>query len=55
VVLVADATDSPSVEIVAKMTRVLLTTAGPYAKFGLPLVKVRRGWGEGEWGVREVR
>ena len=37
-VLVADSSDQPAVDDIATRTRVLLTTAGPYARFGTPLV-----------------
>jgi short subunit dehydrogenase-like uncharacterized protein len=38
-VLVADATDTPALEKVAVSTRVVITTVGPYAKFGRDLVR----------------
>ncbi|GIM95542.1 saccharopine dehydrogenase family protein [Paractinoplanes toevensis] len=38
-VLVADATDAPALEKVAVSTRVVITTVGPYAKFGKDLVR----------------
>ncbi|GIF19566.1 short subunit dehydrogenase-like uncharacterized protein [Actinoplanes tereljensis] len=38
-VLVADATDAPALEKVAASTRVVITTVGPYAKFGKDLVR----------------
>jgi len=37
-VLVADSTDQPAVDDIVRRTRVLLTTAGPFARFGTPLV-----------------
>ena len=37
-VLVADSGDQPAVDDIAERTRVLLTTAGPYARIGTPLV-----------------
>lgn len=38
-VLVADTTDAPSLRAMAEQTRVLVTTVGPYAKYGLPVVE----------------
>jgi len=37
-VLVADSADADSLAAVAKRTKVVCTTVGPYAKYGLPLV-----------------
>src|SRR3970040_804997 len=37
-VLVPASSDQPAVDDIATRTRVLLTTAGPYARFGTPLV-----------------
>jgi short subunit dehydrogenase-like uncharacterized protein len=37
-VLVADSSDQPAVDDIAKRTRVLLTTAGPFARYGSTLV-----------------
>src|SRR3970040_232605 len=37
-VLVADSSDQPAVDDIVRRTRVLLTTAGPFARFGTPLV-----------------
>lgn len=44
-VVVADVTDSVSLDAMCSRTRVLLTTVGPYKKYGLPVVKsaVRQG------------
>ncbi len=39
-ILIADSADEASLRAVAKVTRVVCTTVGPYAKYGLPLVKV---------------
>jgi short subunit dehydrogenase-like uncharacterized protein len=38
-VLVADASDAPALEKVAAATRVVISTVGPYAKFGKALVR----------------
>ncbi|MCA2977957.1 MAG: saccharopine dehydrogenase NADP-binding domain-containing protein [Myxococcaceae bacterium] len=38
-VLVADVSDQASLTAVAAATRVLITTVGPYAKYGLPVVE----------------
>jgi short subunit dehydrogenase-like uncharacterized protein len=38
-VLVADVSDPASLATVASSTRVLITTVGPYAKYGLPVVE----------------
>ncbi|HEX5204084.1 MAG TPA: saccharopine dehydrogenase NADP-binding domain-containing protein [Actinoplanes sp.] len=38
-VLVADATDVPALERIAAATRVVVTTVGPYAKYGKALVR----------------
>ena len=37
-VLVADSSDQPAVDDIVRRTSVLLTTAGPFARFGTPLV-----------------
>lgn len=37
-VIVADSSDPPSVDAMVQMGRVLLTTAGPYARYGDPVV-----------------
>lgn len=37
-VLVADSSDQPAVDDIARRTRVLLTTAGPFARYGTTLV-----------------
>jgi short subunit dehydrogenase-like uncharacterized protein len=37
--LVCDATDAAQVEDLARSTRVVVTTVGPYARYGLPLVR----------------
>jgi short subunit dehydrogenase-like uncharacterized protein len=37
-VLLADSSDQPAVDDIAKRTSVVLTTAGPYARYGTPLV-----------------
>ncbi len=44
-ILVADSNDLPSLDAIAANTRVVLTTVGPYAKYGSPLVAacVRHG------------
>ncbi len=38
-VLEADASDVPSLDDLARQTRVLATTVGPYARYGLPVVE----------------
>jgi short subunit dehydrogenase-like uncharacterized protein len=38
-ILMADATDPASLRSIAKQTRVVCTTVGPYAKYGTPLVE----------------
>lgn len=38
-VLVGDTTDRGSIDAIARQTRVLCTTVGPYAKYGLPVVE----------------
>ncbi|TWE13106.1 saccharopine dehydrogenase family protein [Rudaeicoccus suwonensis] len=38
-VLVADSSDQASLDALATAARVVITTVGPYAKYGLPLVK----------------
>ncbi len=38
-VIVADSTDAASLEALAAATRVLVTTVGPYARYGLPVVE----------------
>jgi short subunit dehydrogenase-like uncharacterized protein len=38
-IIKADSGDAPSLEAMAKRTRVVCTTVGPYAKYGLPLVE----------------
>ena len=60
-VLVADSNDAASLDAVAGQTRVVLTTAGPFARIGTPVVDacVRQGTnycditGEVQW-VREM-
>lgn len=44
-VLIADSDDTPALEELARSTRVVLSTVGPYAKYGSPLVEacVRNG------------
>ena len=37
--VVCDATDAAQVEALARSTRVVVTTVGPYARYGLPLVR----------------
>ena len=38
-VVIADSTDAESLQAVAESTRVVISTVGPYAKYGLPLVE----------------
>ena len=38
-VLTADSSDRPSLDALAAQTRVLATTVGPYAKYGMPVVE----------------
>lgn len=38
-IMLADSTDSDSLAAMARSTRVIVTTVGPYSKYGLPLVK----------------
>src|SRR3954463_5113474 len=37
--VVADSSDAPAMEKLASATRVVATTVGPYAKYGMPLVE----------------
>ncbi len=39
-ILVADSSDKTALHTIAAQTRVICTTVGPYAKYGLPLVEV---------------
>lgn len=39
-ILIADSTDKDALRKIADQTRVICTTVGPYAKYGLPLVEV---------------
>jgi short subunit dehydrogenase-like uncharacterized protein len=43
--LTADASQPSSLEAIAKQTQVVVTTVGPYAKYGLPLVAACAGAG----------
>ena len=38
--IVADAADEPALQNMVKQTRVIISTVGPYALYGEPLVKV---------------
>ena len=40
-ILIADSAEQSSVDAVALQTDVLLTTAGPYQRIGMPVVQVR--------------